>query len=137
MSWGIFMFVLMGLLYPVVMGDALSLRSVGISISLWLLGGLGYGYAMHIYFRKKLSSQSFPVAKSPAMQQKKRSKPLTFDQKTILVILFLLVTMGIYFFVKSLARPEQWRMIASSVSLLGFGTLTILYLQYLQAGRNK
>jgi predicted membrane channel-forming protein YqfA (hemolysin III family) len=136
LSWGLFMFVLMGVLYPWLVGDGLSLQSVGMALPLWLLGGLGYGYSMHLFFRKKiaqLTAEKAAATKSTATPR----KALSFNQKTILIILMLLLSMGVYFFVKSLARPEQWRMLASSVSLLGFGVLTLLYIQHLREETKK
>lgn len=137
LSWGLFMFVLMSLLFPLVMGNGLSFRSVMVSIPLWMLGGLGYGYSMHLFFRKKTGHVTDKLSQASTTQRVSRQNKLTFNQRTILIILLLLLAMGTYFFVKSLARPEQWRMIASSVSLLGFGTLTLLYLQHLKEERKK
>lgn len=137
LSWGLFMFVLMGLGYPLVVGDALSWTSVSVSLLLWLIGGMGYGYTMHLFFRKQLTARLRQAQADKTAQSGSQRKALTFNQKTILAILSLLLAMGVYFFVKSLARPEQWRMIASSVSLLGFGTLTWLYIQHLREETKK
>jgi hypothetical protein len=55
--WGLFMFVIMGLIFPFLTGEDNGLREIALYLLVWLLGGLAYGYTMH-WFRKRSSSKS-------------------------------------------------------------------------------
>jgi hypothetical protein len=44
--WGLFMFVSMTFISPLLKGNEITLSDVLISIPVWVLAGLGFGYAM-------------------------------------------------------------------------------------------
>lgn len=52
LQWGVGMFIVMQVGYPLVVGDEIALRSILIGIPLWLTGGIIWGGLMHIYFWK-------------------------------------------------------------------------------------
>ena len=57
LSWGLFMYVFMVLLFPLLTGDPITWKKVLVGIPFWALGGLGYGYVMkQIMHRKKKES---------------------------------------------------------------------------------
>lgn len=49
MGWGLFMFVSMGLFYPWVTGEVITLQRLLIAFLFWLAGGLIYGYVMKLF----------------------------------------------------------------------------------------
>lgn len=51
--WGLFMFVSMVLIYPMIKGVEITQKSILIGIPLWLIGGLGWGYTMKRWMNKK------------------------------------------------------------------------------------
>lgn len=51
--FGLFMFVFMVILYPLIKGEAITQKSVFIGIPLWLICGLGWGYIMKRWMNKK------------------------------------------------------------------------------------
>lgn len=50
--FGLFMFIMMAIIYPLVTHQEITLRSLLISVPLWLIGGLGWGYTMKIVMIK-------------------------------------------------------------------------------------
>lgn len=51
--WGLFMFVSMVLIYPMIKGVEITQESILIGIPLWLIVGLGWGYTMKRSMNKK------------------------------------------------------------------------------------
>ncbi|MCO6483065.1 MAG: hypothetical protein J5I62_09745 [Flavobacteriales bacterium] len=49
--WGAFMFIIMGIVYPLVEKEALTAGSLARALVLWLVAGLVYGWAMKHYMR--------------------------------------------------------------------------------------
>ncbi|MCB0636933.1 MAG: hypothetical protein KDC54_09975 [Lewinella sp.] len=53
LSWGLFMFVVMTFLFPPLIGDPITGRSILVGIPIWALGGLGFGYSMKWFMGRK------------------------------------------------------------------------------------
>jgi len=53
-AWGLFMFVLLGLLYPYLAGDVITAELIFINLVLWLVGGLLFGFVMKQLVKKKV-----------------------------------------------------------------------------------
>jgi hypothetical protein len=51
--FGLFMFIAMEILYPLIGEHKITLRAFLIGIPLWLIGGLGWGYTMKIVMNKR------------------------------------------------------------------------------------
>ena len=51
--FGLFMFVSMVIVFPLIAGKEISLESIVIGIPLWTIGGLGWGYTMKLWMNKK------------------------------------------------------------------------------------
>lgn len=49
--WGVFMFIFMGIVYPLAQKEALTAGSLARSLVLWLVAGLVYGWTMKHYMR--------------------------------------------------------------------------------------
>ena len=50
--FGLFMFIAMEILYPLIAEHEITLRALLVGIPLWLLGGLGWGYTMKMVMNK-------------------------------------------------------------------------------------
>jgi len=50
--WGLFMFIIMGLLYPYHQGEALGYITLSISFLKWMAAGLVYGWVQRLIRRK-------------------------------------------------------------------------------------
>lgn len=48
--WGILMFIMMGIFFPLAEKEAITLKSAGFDLALWLVAGLVYGLTMKGYF---------------------------------------------------------------------------------------
>jgi hypothetical protein len=48
-SFGLFMYVFMSILFPLITKDEITLRNLLISLPIWIVGGLIYGYLMKRY----------------------------------------------------------------------------------------
>jgi len=48
LSWGLFMYVFMTFLFPLIDGDGVTLRKVIIGIPIWIIAGLAFGYTMKL-----------------------------------------------------------------------------------------
>lgn len=46
LNWGLSMFVIMTFLFPLIMGEKITLLKIAIGIPVWTIGGLGFGYSM-------------------------------------------------------------------------------------------
>lgn len=46
--WGVFMYVFMTFMIPLIYGEGITLRKALIGIPFWTIGGLGYGYTMKL-----------------------------------------------------------------------------------------
>ena len=51
LGFGLFMFVLMELMFPVFSGDAYTSKKILTGLIVWLIGGLIYGLGLHLYFK--------------------------------------------------------------------------------------
>ena len=51
--FGLFMFVSMVIVFPLIAGKEISLESIVIGIPLWTIGGLWWGYTMKLWMNKK------------------------------------------------------------------------------------
>lgn len=51
--WGGFMFIVMTLGFPLVSGEEINIRSLGIGLIIWTIAGLLFGYTMKLFMRKK------------------------------------------------------------------------------------
>ena len=51
--WGLFMFIIMALAYPIAIYQTLEIKSVLIGIPLWAFGGLFWGYMMKTFYAPK------------------------------------------------------------------------------------
>lgn len=58
--WGLFMYVCMVFLFPYFEGEEITQRSILLSIPIWTLSGLGYGYMMKRFsdWQAKKASQA-------------------------------------------------------------------------------
>jgi len=52
-SWAFFTYLLVEILFPLIMHENYQLKKLLLSIPLWLLGGLGYGYTLKLINGKK------------------------------------------------------------------------------------
>ena len=52
--WGLFMFITMTFIFPYFQDDEITMTSIYIGVPIWTLGGLGFGYTMHFYTKKKI-----------------------------------------------------------------------------------
>ncbi|MDZ7773132.1 MAG: hypothetical protein U5K31_10420 [Balneolaceae bacterium] len=57
LSFAFFMYIIMTLLFPLVMGEALTWTNALIGVPIWVVAGLAYGYFMKRYFNKRVSAQ--------------------------------------------------------------------------------
>lgn len=48
LGWGGFMFIIMSLIYPFVMGQIMTWYTILIGLVIWTIGGLGFGYTMKL-----------------------------------------------------------------------------------------
>ncbi len=46
--WGLFMYVFMALMFPLIDGEGITLKKALIGIPIWTIGGLGFGYIMKL-----------------------------------------------------------------------------------------
>lgn len=53
--WGLFMFVIMAIIFPLIKGDGITKKNILISIPLWTIGGLLYGFIVNKI--RKISKQ--------------------------------------------------------------------------------
>lgn len=59
--WGVFMFLMMGILFPLAQKEPLTTKRVLLSLLYWLIGGLIYGYILkqfQNYLQKGKQSKS-------------------------------------------------------------------------------
>lgn len=57
LSWGLFMFVLMTFFFPLIDSDPITAKKILISIPVWTLGGLSFGYAMKKFFNRQMKER--------------------------------------------------------------------------------
>ena len=50
LGWGLFMFLCMGILFPLAEKKELTLEKTSFSLLYWLCGGLIYGFIMKLFF---------------------------------------------------------------------------------------
>ena len=48
LAWGLVMYILMAIMFPIFIGDGLTLKHALISIPLWGIGGLAFGYTLKL-----------------------------------------------------------------------------------------
>jgi len=51
--WGLFMYVIMIFIFPLIMQEEITQKSMLIGISIWLIGGLSFGFTMKIWMNSK------------------------------------------------------------------------------------
>lgn len=51
--WGLFMYICMILMYPLIDGESVTLKKTLLSIPIWTIGGLGFGYTMKLISGRK------------------------------------------------------------------------------------
>ncbi|HQW11174.1 MAG TPA: hypothetical protein PLP06_03455 [Saprospiraceae bacterium] len=52
LGFGVFMYVFIVLVLPYLSGEAITWRSLIVGIIACTIGGVGFGYTMHLYFRR-------------------------------------------------------------------------------------
>lgn len=50
--FGLFMFVSMVIIYPLIKGKEITFESMAIGVPLWIIGGLSWGYTMKLWMNK-------------------------------------------------------------------------------------
>lgn len=55
--FGIFMLVSMGIIYPLIYGKEITLKSIVIGVPLWIIGGVASEYTMKLWMNKKGKTQ--------------------------------------------------------------------------------
>jgi len=56
--WGLFMYISMTMLFPLIEGESLTQKKLLIGIPLWIIGGFGYGYMIKGFFpNEKLKNE--------------------------------------------------------------------------------
>lgn len=58
LSWGLVMFLLMSLIYPLITKEPITTRSVIVGFIVWAIAGIVYGYAMKLFSSKKGSKST-------------------------------------------------------------------------------
>ncbi len=53
LAWGGFMFLLMGIIIPVFQGEVLDTKNLAVSLLLWALAGLAFGYTMKLFLGRR------------------------------------------------------------------------------------
>lgn len=53
LTWGGFMFLTMGILYPFAQSEPITLKSFLVGSVIWALAGLGWGFVMHLAFGRR------------------------------------------------------------------------------------
>lgn len=53
LSWGIFMFLMMTIVFPYLFNEAISTKSIVLGAVIWSIGGLAFGYTMKLSFNSK------------------------------------------------------------------------------------
>ena len=56
--WGLFMYIFMVLLFPLIDGEGLSTWKVVLGIPIWTIGGIGFGYTMKLINGKNIKKQN-------------------------------------------------------------------------------
>ena len=56
--FGLFMYVMMTFIFPLIEQESINIKQILISIPLWLIAGLGWGYTMKIWVNKKEKKSS-------------------------------------------------------------------------------
>ena len=56
LSFGLFMFVFMNLITPLIDETPFNWKKILISIPIWLVAGLGFGYFMKLFLGKKIKN---------------------------------------------------------------------------------
>ncbi|MCZ4694605.1 hypothetical protein DWB61_06085 [Ancylomarina euxinus] len=51
--WGLFMYLIMVFIFPLMMQEQVTQKSMLIGIPIWLIGGLGFGFTMKIWMNRK------------------------------------------------------------------------------------
>lgn len=56
--WALFMFILMTLIFPWLLKEPITTRSLLLGLFIWTLGGLAYGYSMKLFLDKSRKDPS-------------------------------------------------------------------------------
>lgn len=51
--WGGFMFLMMEILFPFAKSEAITLKTFLLGTVVWALGGLAWGFLMHVFFGRR------------------------------------------------------------------------------------
>lgn len=55
LAWGLFMFLIMGVFFPFVIDkETFNLKLLAFQLIFWLIGGLGFGYIMKVFMKRKV-----------------------------------------------------------------------------------
>lgn len=54
-KWGIFMYIFMVIVFPFLIGDEITWKTLTLGIVVWLIGGVLFGYMMQFFMNKKPS----------------------------------------------------------------------------------
>ena len=57
LGWAFFMFVFMNFVFPLIKEETVTLNKVLISIPIWILGGLSFGYTMKKYYNRQIKER--------------------------------------------------------------------------------
>lgn len=57
LGWAFFMFVFMNFVFPLIKEETVTLNKVLISIPIWILGGLSFGYTMKKFYNRQIKER--------------------------------------------------------------------------------
>ncbi len=52
LSWGLFMFVIMTIIWPLIDGEGINMKRIIVGLIIWTLGGLAFGWTMKGNFKE-------------------------------------------------------------------------------------
>ncbi len=58
LGWGFFMFIIMNIFFPLIVGEKYKLMTLLLGLIIWTLGGLSFGYVVKKFIFKPLPNQS-------------------------------------------------------------------------------
>jgi len=59
LSWGIFMFILMTFIFPLLTREPITMNRILLAIPIWTIAGLGFGYYMKNFMNKKSKDSEY------------------------------------------------------------------------------
>jgi len=57
LSWGLFMFIIMSVLFPLYFGSEINFKTILLSIIIWTISGLLFGYTMKLFLNTTLKTK--------------------------------------------------------------------------------